>query len=305
MTIAVVFNPIAGAGRAAGEGRRVAESLKDAGHSVVIVETRMEPPSQWLDPELKDCRVIVVAGGDGTVRQVSESAMKFSIPIYHYPLGTENLFSREFGMDRDVNRLIQAIEKGNVRRVDIGRANGRLFLLMVSVGFDAEVVHDLATRRSGGISHASYLGPMVRQFLRFSAAKLEVTVDGERLDNGKRGFVVIANSSQYGLRLNPAPDADMSDGELDVVFFPTASRRALVGWIWRCWRGRHRADKRLIFRRGREVTVLSESPQAFQIDGDRPEAPPEMNPDCDDANGQGLTPLRIEIHAGVLGVLLP
>ena len=72
MTIAVVFNPIAGAGRAAGDGRRVAESLKDAGHSVVIVETRMEPPSQWLDPELKDCRVIVVAGGDGTVRQVSD-----------------------------------------------------------------------------------------------------------------------------------------------------------------------------------------------------------------------------------------
>lgn len=301
MTIAVVFNPIAGAGRAAEEGRRVAESLKDAGHSVVIVETRMEAPSHWLDPELKECRVIVVAGGDGTVRQVSESAMKFSIPIYHYPLGTENLFSREFGMDRDVNRLIQAIEKGNVRRVDIGRANGRLFLLMVSVGFDAEVVHDLASRRSGGISHASYLGPMVRQLLRFSAPRLEVTVDGQRVDNGKTGFVVIANSSQYGCRLDPAPDADMSDGELDVVFFPTASRRALVGWIWRCWRRRHRADKRLIFRRGREVIVQSEHRQAYQIDGDRP----EVIPDCDDECGPGLTPLRIEIVAGMLEVLLP
>ncbi len=301
MTIVVVFNPIAGAGRAAEEGRQVAESLKDAGHSVAIIETRMEPPSQWLDPALKDCRVIVVAGGDGTVRQVSESAMKLSIPIYHYPLGTENLFSREFGMDRDVNRLIQALENGNVRRVDIGRANGRLFLLMVSVGFDAEVVHDLASRRSGGISHASYLGPMVRQLLRFSAPRLEVTVDGQRLDNGKPGFVVIANSSQYGCRLDPAPDADMSDGELDVVFFPTASRRALVGWIWRCWRGRHWADKRLIYKRGREVIVQSESPQAYQIDGDRP----DVITGCDDECGPGFTPLRIEIAAGMLEVLQP
>lgn len=297
MTIAVVYNPIAGAGRAAQAGRGVVGILERAGHEVTIIETKLEPASQWLDPALGNCKAIVVVGGDGTVRLVSESAMKSDLPIYHYPLGTENLFARQFDMDQSEAKLLGAIERYRIQKFDIGHVNGLTFLLMVSVGYDAEVVHDLASNRSGAISHLSYARPMCRQFFRWKPPKLLITLDGRRIDGGQRGFVVIANSSQYGQRLDPARDAIMDDGQLDVVFFPTRSRMDLLSWMWKMRRGSHMSDNRLIYQQGKSLTIECDEPQRFQIDGDRPDLP---------GGDESVlrTPLRIELEPLALSVLL-
>ena len=296
MTIAVVFNPIAGAGRATQAGRRVVSFLEKAGHKPAVIETKLQPPSQWLDPALGNCEAIVVVGGDGTIRLVCESAIKFDLPIYHYPLGTENLFARQFSMDQSETRLLGSIERGKIQRIDIGHVNGMTFLLMVSVGYDAEVVHDLATHRTGGITHFSYARPMCRQFFKWKPPKFRITLDGGLLVDDQRGFVVIANSSQYGQRLDPARDAIMDDGLLDVVFFPTRSRVDLLKWMWKLRRGNHTSDNRLIYERGKSVEIDCDTPQRFQVDGDRPE--------LKGADGSVLrTPLKIELESKVLSVL--
>jgi len=297
LNIVIVFNPIAGAGRAARTASDLAEALRRGGHDAALVEARVAPPESWLSPALGGADVAVAVGGDGTVRMVAPSAAEAGAAIFHVPLGTENLFSREFGMVDDAERLLAALALPRFRTVDMGTANGRSFLLMVSVGYDAAVIHELARRRTGAISHFSYAAPMLAQFLRWRPRTLEVTVDGERIDGGRPGFVVIANSRQYARRLDPAREAIMDDGLLDVVFFRTASRFALMAWAWRCRWGTQLDHPAVATRRGRRVQVVSREPQPFQMDGDVPDAGPGL--------GAPFTPLEAGIRPGVLRVLLP
>ena len=306
--IMVLCNPISGAGRAMMIGQSISQCLSDAGHEVDICQTRLEPTEDWLDAALSGIDVLVVAGGDGAVRLAAASAARAGTPIYQVPCGTENLFAREFGMTRSPHALCRAIERFATRRVDMGVANGRIFLLMASVGFDADVVHDLASRRGSSISHFSYVTPIIAQLWRWRPPRLDISVDGERVVHGEPGFVVVANSRQYGWRINPAARAVMDDGMLDIAFFPGGSRRALIAWAIRCRWQRHLRNPRLIYRNGRSVSIASSTRQRFQLDGDPPDVSREFSVSETDVRAempQEPFKLEISIKPGCLSVLIP
>jgi len=233
------------------------------------------------------------------MRLASGPAARTSTPVYHFPFGTENLFAREFGVDRSPERLLAAIERFHVETVDVGVANGRPFLLMASLGYDAEVIHDLASRRRGGISHLSYVPPIVRQILRWQPPPVDVRVDGTMIVEQGRGMVVVANSRQYARRLDPARRASMTDGRLDVVFLPMESRLDVIRWMILCRRGRHLDDPRVVYREGTAVEVRPATPQRFQIDGDPPEALPGEPVET------AFAELRVSLRPAYLPVLIP
>jgi diacylglycerol kinase family enzyme len=269
----LLYNPKAGAGRAEAAARAIVAPLEQAGHEPALGASRLEPSEGWLDPALRDADVLVVIGGDGAMRLAAASAARTETPAYHYPLGTENLFSREFAMRATPAALLAAIRAHRVEHADIGVANGRLFLLMASVGYDAEVIDDLSARRTGGITHLAYAGPLLRQLARWDPAILTVTADGEVLCEDRPGVAIVANSRQYARRIDPARRASMTDQQLDVVVFPTPTRRALVSWLLSCLRGRHLDDPRLVYRTATQIEVRTPAPRHYQLDGDPPEPP--------------------------------
>ena len=82
-----------------------------------------------------------MAGGDGSLGSVAEVAVERGLPFVAIPFGTRNHFARDIGLDRD--DPIGALDSfsGQERLIDIGRANGRLFLNNVSLGVYARLVH--------------------------------------------------------------------------------------------------------------------------------------------------------------------
>jgi len=272
--VLVLFNPHAGAGRARAASTILANRLEQAGRLPVLLESRPGTDSSWLLQALDDgIALVVVVGGDGAVRLACEAVARRGIPLWQSPQGTENLFAREWGMRRGAEPLLTAIERWELRECDVGQANGEPFTLMTSMGFDAEVVHDLGLRRRGGISHLSYVAPILRTMAGFTLQRLSVRVDGQRLDEGDMGFVVIANCRQYAMRVNPVPDADPSDGLLDVSWFPARSIVGVASWSIGCLlRRQHRQRGNRGLRRGRGHRVLIECEDRFryQLDGDPP-----------------------------------
>lgn len=301
MKVMVLFNPVSGRGLSASAAQEVDVALTSSGHVAVCTPTRLEPTEAWLDQALREVELAVIVGGDGAMRMAGAAAARTGTPVYHFPCGTENLFAREFGMNRDPTLLLRAIEKFQTKRVDVGTVNGRAFLLMLSVGFDADVVHDLASTRGKSISHWTYFMPILRQFFEWKAPLLRIDVDGRCIVDHQPGFFVVGNSRQYGWRFDPAARAVMDDGVLDAVFFPARGRIELLAWSLRCRARRHLRHPRLKYVTGRQLTLTCDHPLRFQIDGDPPEDVPVKEPD----GPSQVWRLEIGIRPAELAVLHP
>ena len=297
MRLLLVYNPIAGRGRASARATRLAQRLRADAHDVRTLQsapTRPDPADDAGDrPD-----AIIVLGGDGTVHAFSDLARRVDAPVYQFPLGTENLFAREFGMDRRYETLRGALERGRVERVDVATCNAHSFLLMVSIGPDANIIHRLARVRDGSIRHMSYLPHILAEVARPGLPPVTVTVDGRTLVEDRVGLVVVANSRQYALRIDPAKDASMSDGQLDVVFFPVTRRLGLIKWM-ALSRLRMQNRPGSLGARGREIVIEAPGSLAYQFDGEAGE------PVANGAATPGRAALRLGVQPGALPVLVP
>jgi diacylglycerol kinase (ATP) len=293
MRVMLLYNPIAGTGRSQAAAETLAPILRNAGYDPVPLATRADPPTEWLEPQLREVRVAVVIGGDGAMRLAGTSAMRSQTPLYHWPSGTENLFSREFGFDRSPSRLLAALERFEVRQIDVGMAHGEPFLIMASIGIDSSIAHDLAARRDGGISHLSYIVPILRQLSRWRPSALTIEVDGKTVVESEPGVAIVANSRHYAIHLDPALRASMSDGLLDVVFFPCRSSLSALGWMILALFRRHVASSRVVYRNGRAIELRSSPARPYQLDGDAASL------------GSAISELSITLEPGALPVLVP
>ena len=89
-------------------------------------------------------------------------------------MGTENLLAKYLRLGQDPNQIAEMVVAGRVRQLDVGSVNGRLFLIMLSCGFDAEVVRRLHEDRSGNIHHFSYAKPIIDAIRTYEYPPLRV-----------------------------------------------------------------------------------------------------------------------------------
>ena len=269
MRAMVLYNPISGRGIACQLAGEISKALLQAQVDVEFLPTEAGDPKQWLTPKLETKPdAIVAVGGDGTIRHVASALLDSGIPVYHAASGTENLFAKSMSMSSTPVDVIAAVLAGESLVIDTATANGSFMLLMASVGFDAAVVCDLTNHRGASITHFSYVMPCIRQFLRWNPPIISIQVDGNDMVTEQQGWAVVANSNAYARGLNPAKDADIADGLLDVVFLPMAGRLRFLQWVRRLRSGTHLQHSHAMCTRGTSVQVQTQSSAPWQIDGD-------------------------------------
>lgn len=229
--VVILANPYSGTG----ENKRRVESLEAA-----LAQRGMTTRQCWdLDERARlladhkvgeKYRCLVSAGGDGSmagvVNDLRAGGDTTRIAIAMLPLGNENLFAREFGHDKKPDDLAGAIERLETQTIDVGDANGRLFTLMASAGFDSEVVKrvDKWRRETNGnglkrVNRLSYAPKITSVLTRYRYPPVTLTADGEAV-TGVHAFVF--NIGQYGGGLRIGAHADPTDGMLDWVVFQRA-----------------------------------------------------------------------------------
>ncbi|MDZ4829897.1 MAG: diacylglycerol kinase family protein [Phycisphaerae bacterium] len=295
--VAILFNPVSGSGRAARIADAVGRALIDAGHDVRSVATRRDPVATWMPAALADRDVAVVVGGDGAVRLTAGAAAAANVAIYHCPAGTENLLARHLELRARPECIVRALAEGRIRRFDLGMFCDEPFVLMASFGFDADVVHALASRRSGAISHLSYAPVIARALVSWRAPSLAISLDGEPLVEIGQGVLVVANVPSYAFRLDPGRGAIPDDGLLDVTFLPCRSGLGAIRWAIEHFLRGGRVPGVARFRAER-LSVVIDRPAHCQLDGD-PFVP------ADAASSSGITAASIRVLRQVLPLVLP
>ena len=118
-------------------------------------------------------RTLVAAGGDGTAAELVNRTPP-GVPLAILPLGTENLLAKYLRLTAAPQQLCSAIVAGQTVELDAGRANGRLFLLMASCGFDAEVVRRVHAQRVGHLNRWTYAKPILQSIRSYEYPPIRI-----------------------------------------------------------------------------------------------------------------------------------
>ena len=219
------------------------------------------------------CRCLVAVGGDGTVSALINE--RPNAPIAVLPAGTENLFVRHFGFDKNPEVLAETIAHGRTTRIDLGIAGSRRFSLMAGLGFDAEVVlrhHASRVSRTGkpGPTHRiAYVAPVLRASWSYRFPRLNVKIIDEGREETLEGTTVfLFNLPCYALGLPFAPAARVDDGLLDLVVFRDPGPLHALYYLWLVLRGIHLRNPGVYHRRVRKVSIEAAETVPVQLDGD-------------------------------------
>lgn len=225
--------------------------------------------------------LVIVGGGDGTVRQVAGALMGTDVPLGILPLGTANLLARNLGLPRHrVQDMVRVALHGAPRRLDVGTVRyvqlgpagpvesaRHPFLVLVGIGHDAATVAATRQDLKRWVGWLAYFEPGVRRLTR-ALIPLRVEVDGGHREQVDAWSLLISNCGLIPAGITVASKARLDDGLLDLV--QVAPRRvlhwapiALKGLL-----GSGRDVPGLSHQQGSTVRVFSEDPVTIQIDGD-------------------------------------
>lgn len=269
----IFANPVSGKGQGRTIAQRLQRSLSaDGFHPKLFLEKASAIQDRSIS---KEVRAAIVIGGDGTLRTVADRFIAHDItppPILPIGLGTANLMVRHLGLKWDranlESEVTNAIKNLRVRELDAGRANGRLFLLMVGIGFDAQIVHELDRMRSGPIGWLSYVPPAALALHEFLPQPMNVVVDGEEVWPIAPGLAFVGNVREYGVGFPVLPFATPDDGLFDICVLPCESRAQLIRLFLHAIAGEHLVGHGSIYLRGKDIQISGVQSIPVQIDGD-------------------------------------
>lgn len=298
--VVIQRNPMSGSGRDRQALHTLMRELRMRGFRVRVFSSRPRLDEFVNSPPVSDrLRCLVAAGGDGTV--ASLVGRHPTLPIAVFPMGTENLVARHLNMPRDGSVVAHVIQQGQTQAFDTARVGHHAFLLMASAGLDADIVHRLHQTRSGNIGHLSYLGPLLRAIIGYQLPRLTL-IDHDTGRQTDGSHVVISNFKEYALNLKLNPDADPTDGLLDICVLRTRSMTRtllhLIGSLFKTQTGAH-----ITRFRSRHLTVLTANDLDARAANASQSAPPEVSLQSD-GDPAGCLPAEISIKASTMQLLV-
>jgi diacylglycerol kinase family enzyme len=244
MKVALVHNPSAGDGDLkAGELRRMIEAR---GHLVEEFEKESKDVRRAIESTPD---ILAIAGGDGTVARALAVCFRerYTAPIALLPVGTANNIARSLGMDRPVEALVRTLPDMKPCRLDIGRITGpwgdELFVEAAGTGFVGTMIrHPMSAvgmlrsairgKLTGTDIDERIAQGLARIIREEQVRRATVIIDGKDM-TGEFIAIEAMNIREVGPNIRLAPDADPSDGMLDVALVRPRDRDAIADAVER------------------------------------------------------------------------
>lgn len=210
----VIVNPISGTKKKDKVIEKI-KQLQDEGYTITLHWTEHACHATELAKEAvaENADYVVVVGGDGTVNEVAQALVHTKIPLVIIPHGSGDGLARHLKIPLNPTKAIDVIRYGRSKKIDYGKANGHLFFCTCGVGYDAQVgLKALDAKNRGKLMYAKN---MLTVFIQYKSQKYRVTTPHKSYE-GEAFTITCANANQYGNNGYIAPNADISDGLLNI-----------------------------------------------------------------------------------------
>jgi diacylglycerol kinase (ATP) len=277
----------------------------------VTVDPHVDLAGRAAESVQEKVDLVVVAGGDGTVREVAGALVSTDMTLAIIPLGTFNNLALSLQLPADPNAVCDLIEAGLTRRIDVGMADEQhAFFEAAGVGVDADLFpigEEVKSRRFDGVGRAirlallhrqssvellfdrplfaayqsSFLGsaPLKRRRRRFRGAKNQVRL--------RCSMVVVANGPYYGGNFNICPGAILDDGLFSIGVYRDFSKLELLRHFWSISGGHRIYNPKMEMFNAKQVEISSKHRLSVHVDG----------------HPIGTTPVRFEVRPKALKVI--
>lgn len=276
--VALVLNPIKAR---ADEVRRALEGLaeREGLGKVLVLETEEDDPGTAMAREALEAgvRLVIAAGGDGTVRTVAEQLAGTDVALGVVPLGTGNLLARNLDLPiNDIEECLKIATTGRQRRIDtvdirFTHADGGLtrqtFTVIGGAGYDADIMGDTKDELKDVAGWLAYSEAGMRH-LRGKRHEVSVALDGGQPRRFKVRTVMVANCGMLTGGMELLPEAKLDDGLLDVMVL---SPKHALDWARIAVKTvtRHRSSVPAMHtEQAQRVKVEFAEPMPSQLDGD-------------------------------------
>jgi YegS/Rv2252/BmrU family lipid kinase len=267
MPLALLVNPHSAGGKTLKLLPRV-EAALDARRIVFRVQrTRgLEHGIEQALLAVEAGEVPVVMSGDGLIGAVGGALAGAETPLGIVPAGRGNDLARVLGIPDDPEGAVATIAAGHSRQIDVGEANGRRFLGIASTGIDSEA-NRIANETRFLRGNLVYAYGALRALLGWKPVRFTIRVDEERVRF--TGYSVsVANNRAYGGGMFIAPDADLSDGEFDIVTIGEGGKLHFLGNLPKVFKGTHVEEDEVRVFRAPHLELSASRPLAVYADGE-------------------------------------
>lgn len=275
MNLLFILNPIAGKKKTRQSLPIIEDFCKQRDISYKVIETKGPGDATEIAREnVSSYDGIVAIGGDGTVLETASGIMGTGTPLGILPLGSGNDLARALNIPlgfNNIDKALSIITKEPARIIDTGRLDGKVFLNIASIGFDAEIIRDLHKVKRYIKGGTAYAVSVFLKFISYQPKPLKITIDGKE-SNKTLFLAAICNGISYGGGMKVNPKGCMTDGYLDLVLIEPVPRYKIPFLLIKFMKGKYFDLPYVSYHRCKKVFIESKERLAVNIDGESTEA---------------------------------
>lgn len=260
--IAIIFNPTARSEKSRGQ----ADVLREVAPEAELRMTEKPGDARLMAAQAarEGFRVVVAAGGDGTVNEVVNGLAGTATALGVLPVGTMNVFAKEHDVPERLEDAWAVIRAGKTREIDLLAANDKHFIQLAGVGLDAQVVKETPVEFKKELGPLSYL-ISAAQIAARTPPRLFIEAGGTTIEGS---FVLVGNGRFYGAKLGFFPRARVDDGLFDVLIFKNLGYLDIARYLAGVLVGRHTGMDDVEYFQVAEARVRSDDEVAVEVDGE-------------------------------------
>jgi diacylglycerol kinase (ATP) len=301
MQAELIYNPRGGQVVVRHELDDVVTLLSRCGWSVALRETSkpLEATELARHAAHRGAKVVIAAGGDGTVNEVANGLLNTDVALGVLPMGTTNSWALQMGIPAlnpmlpgtKVVKLIADLEEriarplpvnyyrkvlldaarvlveGRTVAVDVGELSGRHFLMWAGIGLDAAVTESISLKEKRALGSWAYVFTAIEAGYRYSSTDVSLTLDGEVVKTSTP-LIVVSNIQLYGGVMSIGAKACVNDGKLDVCVFKGDGFFTFVQHALNVLSHRHLRDPKIEYYQCSEIVIESACSLPVHLDGE-------------------------------------
>jgi diacylglycerol kinase (ATP) len=266
----LIFNP--GSGQPGESPQQLMDILSEMQNQHILPEVHIVHPGSRLERVVhraihSGIKLIVVAGGDGTIDAVVGVMVGRDATLGIIPTGTRNNVAFNLGISGDIANSVALLRRGRRLKIDVGRVHSghsrHWFLEVAALG----LLTDLYPM-SDDIQHGklAMMGELLSAFVSANPSRLRVSLDGRKQPETSAHMMVITNMPFLGPHFQISPNVSFHDGHLDVFTFSDMSKLNMISYAVFS-RGGLVEDAGIKHYRANHVTIVSKPSMPVLADG--------------------------------------